>query len=222
MEYARKLLGNVGLDNAVQPSAKLGKRPADIRGLLDRLDSFMLSINESLLNPRLLNRSFLPCHTCPHPSPESPSCQWSNGLHHPRMSGQVFSSLRLRRLPRPQMLRTSTCSLARPTSPKHFCCQIERCLRPAHGAKGTMGYLHLCYRSTARRYRRSWQHRGESWREPGGDEAGAAARSLREGTRSDVPEDIERRRRRNCIFGHVIICQSVPMRGDGRRPLASW
>ncbi|KAI9444086.1 hypothetical protein H4582DRAFT_1057837 [Lactarius indigo] len=67
LKHARKLLGNVELDNQIQPSAKLGKRLAEIRGLLDRLDAAMLSVNERVAPepPRL--EPFLP--TVPRPSP---------------------------------------------------------------------------------------------------------------------------------------------------------
>ncbi|KAI9450306.1 hypothetical protein BJY52DRAFT_1303286 [Lactarius psammicola] len=67
LKHARKLLGNVELDNAIQPSAKLGKRLADIRGLLDRLDASMLSVNERVAPEPSHLEPFLP--TVPRPSP---------------------------------------------------------------------------------------------------------------------------------------------------------
>jgi len=67
LKHARKLLGNVELDNEVQPSVKLGKRLVDIRGLLDRLDAFMLSVNERVAPEPTRLESFL--LTVPRPSP---------------------------------------------------------------------------------------------------------------------------------------------------------
>ncbi|KAH9171152.1 hypothetical protein EDB89DRAFT_1907165 [Lactarius sanguifluus] len=97
---------------------KLVKRLPDIRGLPDRLDASMVSVNEnafidfpsgSFLNPRVYNCSFLPCR--PHPSAENPICPRSNALHHPHTSRRVFSPLRMRRPPQPQL----QCSRRRPT-----------------------------------------------------------------------------------------------------------
>ncbi|KAN0138397.1 hypothetical protein V8E53_003860 [Lactarius tabidus] len=67
LKHARKLLGNVELDNEVQPSPKLGKRLVDIRSLLDRLDAFMLSVNEQVTPEPSRLEPFLP--TVPRPSP---------------------------------------------------------------------------------------------------------------------------------------------------------
>ncbi|KAH9059508.1 hypothetical protein EDB87DRAFT_761048 [Lactarius vividus] len=67
LKHARKLLGNVELDNQIQPSVQLRKRLMDIRGLLDRLDAFMLSVNERVVPEPLRLEPFLP--TVPRPSP---------------------------------------------------------------------------------------------------------------------------------------------------------
>ncbi|KAH9019087.1 hypothetical protein EDB85DRAFT_1873377 [Lactarius pseudohatsudake] len=67
LKHARKLLGNVELDNQIQPSVKLGKRLVDIRGLLDRLDAYMLSVNERVAPEPSRLELFLP--TVPRPSP---------------------------------------------------------------------------------------------------------------------------------------------------------
>jgi len=67
LKHARKLLGNVELDNEIQPSAKLGKRLADIRSMLDRLDAFMLSVNERVAPEPSRLEPFLP--TVPRPLP---------------------------------------------------------------------------------------------------------------------------------------------------------
>ncbi|KAH9041494.1 hypothetical protein EDB83DRAFT_2677579 [Lactarius deliciosus] len=67
LKYARKLLGNVELDNQIQPSVKLGKRLVDIRGLLDRLDASMLSVNGRVAPEPSRLEPFLP--TVPRPSP---------------------------------------------------------------------------------------------------------------------------------------------------------
>ncbi|KAI9437610.1 hypothetical protein H4582DRAFT_1815361 [Lactarius indigo] len=67
LKHARKLLGNVELDNQIQPSAKLGKRLADIRSLLDRLDASMVSVNERVAPEPSRPEAFLP--TVPRPSP---------------------------------------------------------------------------------------------------------------------------------------------------------
>lgn len=69
LKHARKLLGNVEYDNAIRPSGKLGKRLADIRGLLDSLDAFMLSVNERVAPEPSPLEPFLP--TVPRPSPSA-------------------------------------------------------------------------------------------------------------------------------------------------------
>ncbi|KAH9953513.1 hypothetical protein BGW80DRAFT_1409680, partial [Lactifluus volemus] len=46
LKHARKLLSGVELYNETQPSATLKRRLDDIRGLLDKLDAFMLSVNK--------------------------------------------------------------------------------------------------------------------------------------------------------------------------------
>ncbi|KAI9440954.1 hypothetical protein H4582DRAFT_1508119 [Lactarius indigo] len=100
--------------------SSLGRRLAELRGLLDRLDASILSMNGLEIAPKaraLASRaipSFLLCHVRPNPSPENPICQRSNALHHPHMSGQVFSPLRTQRLPQQQLRWTSACSLALP------------------------------------------------------------------------------------------------------------
>ncbi|KAH9069782.1 hypothetical protein EDB83DRAFT_403654 [Lactarius deliciosus] len=92
--------------------------------MLECLYRFPFLFIGSFLNPRVYNCSFLPCR--PHPSPENPICPWSNALHHPHTSRQVFSPprTRMRRPPQPQLQQASTCSLARLTSPAPFCRQI--------------------------------------------------------------------------------------------------
>jgi len=67
LKHARKLLGNVELDNEVQTSAKLAKRLVDIRGLLDRLDASMILVNERVVPEPTRPEPFL--HTVPRPSP---------------------------------------------------------------------------------------------------------------------------------------------------------
>ncbi|KAH9017324.1 hypothetical protein EDB85DRAFT_2155274 [Lactarius pseudohatsudake] len=55
---------NVEPDNEIQPPAKLGKRLADVRRLLDRPDACMLSVNEVALEPERLERfTPTPCPT---------------------------------------------------------------------------------------------------------------------------------------------------------------
>ncbi|KAH9973953.1 hypothetical protein BJV74DRAFT_863904 [Russula compacta] len=49
LKHARKLLSRVEFYNESQPSAKLRRRLTDIRSLLDKLDSSMLSVNERVV-----------------------------------------------------------------------------------------------------------------------------------------------------------------------------
>ncbi|KAI9431058.1 hypothetical protein H4582DRAFT_1334243 [Lactarius indigo] len=162
---------------------------------------------------------------------------------------RFFSPLKMQRPPQPQLRRTWACSLFWPTSLTPFCCRIGRGLQLARATLEATRRLHLRRYVTAQRCRgseRRWQascggtwstsparwqrttgyfashRRGENGCEPGRDEAGAHvhAGSLRKGTRGDVSDNDERRRRRDCVFGHVF-CHPVHMRGDGRRPLAS-
>ncbi|KAH9026566.1 hypothetical protein EDB84DRAFT_1579774 [Lactarius hengduanensis] len=111
------LFRNVEPDNEIQPPAKLGKRLADVRRLLDRLDACMLSVNEVALEPERLE-SFTP----------TPCLTLTRHL--------TTEDAAARRPPRPQLRRTWTCSLARPTmSPAPFFRQIGRRPRPARATR---------------------------------------------------------------------------------------
>ncbi|KAI9429567.1 hypothetical protein H4582DRAFT_2027185, partial [Lactarius indigo] len=67
------------------------------------LHRFLFLCNGSLLRPEpSQSRAIAPSYratSVPIRHPENPICQRSNALHHPHMSGQVFSPLRTRRLP---------------------------------------------------------------------------------------------------------------------------
>ncbi|KAH8993501.1 hypothetical protein EDB92DRAFT_2113815 [Lactarius akahatsu] len=71
--------GTLGTDRR-----KLGKRLADIHGLLNRLDASMICVNERVA--RELSQPETPCCALPHPFPEIPIYQQSNALHHPHTS----------------------------------------------------------------------------------------------------------------------------------------
>ncbi|KAH9036933.1 hypothetical protein EDB84DRAFT_1560795 [Lactarius hengduanensis] len=60
---------------------KLVKRLTDIRGLLDRQDAHMLSVNERVAPEPSRLLSFLPCRARPHLSAENPIRRRSNALH---------------------------------------------------------------------------------------------------------------------------------------------
>ncbi|KAF8490386.1 hypothetical protein F5888DRAFT_1900627 [Russula emetica] len=68
LKYARKLLSNVASYNDSQPSTKLRQRLTDIHGLLDKLDSFMLSVNERVIPEPPRAEPILPTLPLPPPS----------------------------------------------------------------------------------------------------------------------------------------------------------
>jgi hypothetical protein len=61
-------LNNVETYNESQPSVRLRQRLTDIRGLLDKLDSFMLSVNESVIPEPPRVEPILPTLPLPPPS----------------------------------------------------------------------------------------------------------------------------------------------------------
>ncbi|KAH9016550.1 hypothetical protein EDB85DRAFT_1898045 [Lactarius pseudohatsudake] len=75
---------------------KLGKRLADIRGLLDRLDASMVSVNEGVNPEPSRLEPFLPTVSRPSPSvTQKPICQRSNAWHHPHMSPAAAADIDL-------------------------------------------------------------------------------------------------------------------------------
>ncbi|KAH9007843.1 hypothetical protein EDB84DRAFT_160263 [Lactarius hengduanensis] len=107
----------------------------------------------------------------------------------------------MRRPPQPQLQQTSTCSLARPTSPAPFCRQMDRTLSTTGGRNtgGDAGLRHLPLRccSTTRRCRQAscggmWSTSPARWRRTRGVASrrrwartrGAAMRSPLEGTQN--------------------------------------
>ncbi|KAH9069766.1 hypothetical protein EDB83DRAFT_2518104 [Lactarius deliciosus] len=69
----------LNLDNEIQLSAQLGKRLVDIRGLLDRLDAPMLSVNERVIPESSRIEPILPTVSRPSPpvtrNPDLPTVQ---------------------------------------------------------------------------------------------------------------------------------------------------
>ncbi|KAH9059028.1 hypothetical protein EDB87DRAFT_1625043 [Lactarius vividus] len=203
---------NVELDNDVQPPAKLGKRLAGIRELLDSLGACMLSDNEVAPEPSRLEL-FLPAHNL-HPS------------------RQVSSPLRMWRPSQPQLRRTWTCSSARPTTSPALFLPPDRTATTT-GARNTGGR-----QGAGGQMRRNAEHFSGALGPDQGvlraaeDMVGAnlkVAKQVRlrahdhrgKTLGTTCLNDIERRRRRHdCVFDHVL-CHSVHMKGSGRRPLAS-
>ncbi|KAH9170944.1 hypothetical protein EDB89DRAFT_2184862 [Lactarius sanguifluus] len=180
---------------------KLGKRLTDIRGLLDRLDACMLSVNEQVaLEPSRLE-PFTP--TVPHPSPSVTRKSDPLTVQSLAPPSHVTSPLRMRRPPQPQLRRTGGAA-----SPDGRPAAAERRSLLRHAGGGPGG---------------ATRRGGDGGREPGGGEAGAARVHDHRGKAlgNDVSDDIERRRRRDYVFSHVL-CHSIHKRDGGRRPLASY